>query len=209
MVKIGKHPILIHIMNIYSKFGYKDFILALGYKKNIIIDYFKKNNFNHFNITLVNTGKNTLTGNRLLNLKKYLINEKCFFLTYGDGLSNVNLKKLLEFHKKKNKVGTLTAVRQPARFGEIKINHKNEIKNFEEKNQINEGWINGGFFVFSNKIFKYLSKKQTMLEREPIKKLVKNNQLCAFKHFGFWQCMDTLRDKELLNKIWKSKKNRW
>lgn len=209
MVKIGKYPILIHIMNIYSKFGYKDFILALGYKKNLITNYFKKNKFNKLNITLVDTGKKSLTGNRLLNLKKYLIHEDNFFLTYGDGLSNVNLRKLLAFHKKKNKVATLTAVRPPARFGELNINIKNEVQNFEEKNQINEGWINGGFFVFTNKIFNYLSKKQTMLERQPIKKLVKNNQLCAFKHFGFWQCMDTLRDKELLNKIWKSKKNKW
>ena len=209
MVKIGKYPILIHIMKIYSRYGFKDFVLALGYKKNVIVDYFKKHQFDNWNITLVNTGKNTLTGNRLLNLKKYLIDKENFFLTYGDGLSSVNLKKLLAFHLKTNKVATLTAVRPPARFGELRINRNNIVGKFQEKNQINEGWINGGFFVFNNKIFKYLSKKQTMLEREPIKKLVKNNQLCAFKHFGFWQCMDTLRDKELLNKIWKLKKNKW
>lgn len=209
MVKIGKYPILIHIMKIYSRYGFKDFVLALGYKKNVIGDYFKKHQFDNWNITLVDTGKNTLTGNRLLNLKKYLIDKENFFLTYGDGLSDVNLKKLLAFHLKNNKVATLTAVRPPARFGELRINKNNTVGKFQEKNQINEGWINGGFFVFNNKIFNYLSKKQTMLEREPIKKLVKNNQLCAFKHFGFWQCMDTLRDKELLNKIWKSKKNKW
>jgi len=209
MVKIGKLPILIHIMNIYSKYGYKNFVLALGYKKKIIINYFNKNNFKDWNIELVDTGKNTLTGSRLLNLKKYLINEESFFLTYGDGLSNINLKKLLNSHKKSNKIATLTAVRPPARFGELKINKKFEVENFQEKNQIREGWINGGFFIFNKKIFNYLSKKQTMLEREPMKKLTKDNQLSAYKHYGFWQCMDTLRDKELLNKIWKINKKKW
>ena len=209
MVKIGKLPILVHIMKIYSKFGYKDFILALGYKKKVIIEFFKKSSFYDWNIQFVDTGKTTLTGNRLLKLKKYLKDSEHFFLTYGDGLSNINLNKLLIFHKQNNKIATLTAVRPPARFGQLNINKKNEVTKFEEKNQINEGWINGGFFVFDKKIFNYLPKKQSMLEREPINRLTNENQLSAFKHYGFWQCMDTLRDKELLNKIWKLKKNQW
>jgi len=207
MVKIGNKPMIVHIMERYAKYNYKDFILALGYKKNIIIDYFKKNKFKDWNIKLVDTGLNSLTGTRLLKLKNHLNEEKSFFLTYGDGISNVNLKKLLEFHKKKNKVATLTAVKPPARFGELFLKN-NVVKNFEEKNQINSGWINGGFFVFTNEIFRFIPK-QCMLEREPIRKLTNKKELIAFKHNGFWQCMDTLRDKKLLCKLWKSKKNKW
>tara|TARA_B100000780_G_scaffold218864_1_gene157982 strand:+ start:48 stop:743 length:696 start_codon:yes stop_codon:yes gene_type:complete len=207
MVKIGNKPMIVHIMERYAKYDYKDFILALGYKKNIIIDYFKKNKFKDWNIKLVDTGLNSLTGTRLLKLKNHLNEEKFFFLTYGDGISNVNLKELLEFHKKKNKVATLTAVKPPARFGELFLKN-NVVKNFEEKNQINTGWINGGFFVFSNEIFRFIPK-QCMLEREPMRKLTNKKELIAFKHSGFWQCMDTLRDKKLLCKLWKSKKNKW
>ena len=143
---------------------------------------------------------------KIVKIKRYLKDSEHFFLTYGDGLSNINLNKLLIFHKQNNKIATLTAVRPPARFGQLNINKKNEVTKFEEKNQINEGWINGGYFVFNKKIFNYLPKKQSMLEREPINRLTNENQLSAFKHYGFWQCMDTLRDKELLNKIWKLKK---
>jgi glucose-1-phosphate cytidylyltransferase len=207
MVKIGNKPMIVHIMERYAKYNYKDFILALGYKKNIIIDYFKKNKFKDWNIKLVDTGLNSLTGTRLLKLKNHLNEEKSFFLTYGDGISNVNLKELLKFHKKKNKVATLTAVKPPARFGELFLKN-NVVKNFEEKNQINSGWINGGFFVFTNEIFRFIPK-QCMLEREPIRKLTNKKELIAFKHNGFWQCMDTLRDKKLLCKLWKSKKNKW
>ena len=130
-------------------------------------------------------------------------------MTYGDGLSNINIKKLLKYHKLHKKVGTVTAVRPPARFGELSLSNKNIVKGFAEKNQINAGWINGGFFVFSNKIFDYIPKKKNMLEREPIINLTKDKELVAFKHEGFWQCMDTLRDKLLLNKIWNSGKNKW
>ena len=203
MVKIGNKPMIVHIMERYAKYNYKDFILALGYKKNIIIDYFKKNKFKDWNIKLVDTGLNSLTGTRLLKLKNHLNEEKSFFLTYGDGISNVNLKELLKFHKKKNKVATLTAVKPPARFGELFLKN-NVVKNFEEKNQINSGWINGGFFVFTNEIFRFIPK-QCMLEREPIRKLTNKKELIAFKHNGFWQCMDTLRDKNYLNKLWKLK----
>jgi glucose-1-phosphate cytidylyltransferase len=209
MVKIGKEPILIHIMKIYSRYGFNDFILALGYKKNIIIDYFKKNKKKKWNVELIDTGQNTLTANRLLKLKEYLKKENEFFLTYGDGLTDVNIKKLLKYHKEKKKIATITAVRPPARFGELKINKNGGVINFEEKNQINLGWINGGFFVLNTKIFDYLPKSQCMLEREPMIKLTNKKQITAFQHEGFWQCMDTLRDKELLNKMWKSGKAKW
>tara|TARA_B100001063_G_C16694572_1_gene519010 strand:+ start:458 stop:1156 length:699 start_codon:yes stop_codon:yes gene_type:complete len=208
MVKIGNYPILEHIINIFTKYGYKDFIFALGYKKEIIINYFKKKKFGKLNIKLINTGKKTLTGTRIKKLKKYLGNDENFFLTYGDGVSNINLNKLLKFHLKNNKIATVTAVRPPARFGEIFLK-KNKVKKFDEKNQIRSGWINGGFFVFNKKILNYIPKKDCMLEKEPMVKLVKNKQLNAYKHYSFWQCMDTLRDKELLNKIWKSKKKKW
>ena len=209
MVKIGSLPILIHIMKIYEKYGFNKFVLALGYKKKNIIDYFNKNKNKKWNIELVDTGKNSLTGNRLLKLKKQLINEENFFMTYGDGLIDLNIAKLLNFHKKNKKIATLTAVRPPARFGELKIQKAGLVKKFEEKNQINQGWINGGFFVFNKKIFDYLPKNQCMLERGPMTKLTQDKQLVALKHNGFWQCMDTLRDKELLNKLWNSGKSKW
>jgi len=208
MIKIGNLPIIVHIMKIYSKHGFNDFILAMGYKQKFIIDYFKSKKFK-WKIKLVNTGKNTLTGNRLLKLKKYLKNEKTFFLTYGDGVSKINLNKLLNFHNKHKKIATLTAVRPPARFGQLKINKKNTILEFREKNQIDVGWINGGFFVFENQIFEYLPNYQCMLERYPLNKLAQEKELKAFKNRSFWQCMDTLRDKEFLNKIWKHNKNKW
>lgn len=209
MVKIGNDPILVHIIKIYIKNGFTNFVLALGYKKHNIIKYFKNHKIKGAKIQLLDTGKKTLTGNRLLKLKNILKKEENFFLTYGDGLSNVNLKKLLSFHLEKKKVATVTAVRPTARFGQLKISKNNLVKKFEEKNQINEGWINGGFFVLNKKIFNYLPKYQSMLEREPMNRLAKDRQLISFKHYGFWQCMDTLRDKEMLNQMWKKKKHQW
>ena len=209
MVEIGKIPILVHIMKKYYKHGFKNFVLALGYKKEVIIDYFKRKKFKEkWNIELVNTGEKTLTAKRLLLLKKTVSGEKFFLLTYGDGLSNLNINKLIEFHIKNNKTATVTAVRPLARFGELKLS-KNTVSNFDEKNQIKTGWINGGFFVFNNTIFNFIPKKNTMLERDTMKNLTLKKQLIAYKHEGFWQCMDTLRDKELLNKKWKKKKNLW
>ena len=166
LVKIGNIPILIHIMNIYFKHGYNEFILALGYRSKDIELYFKKRKFKNWKINLVNTGKNTLTGTRIQKLKKYLINDEDFFLTYGDGVSNINLKKLLDFHKKKRKIATLTAVRPPARFGELRI-MKSSVKEFKEKNQINAGWINGDFlfliknFLISFHLIKLYAGKRT------------------------------------------------
>lgn len=205
MVKICGKPILIHIMEIYKKFGFEQFILASGYKHNYIKNYFKKNK--KFNVSVEFTGKYTLTGGRILRLKKYFKPGENFMLTYGDGLTNQNLKKLLQFHKKKNKVATLTAVRPPVRFGEIIL--KNDyVKSFKEKPQAKKGWINGGFFVFNYKIFDYI-KKNTMLERDPMNLLVKRKNLVSYKHNGFWQCMDTLRDKKFLELLINQKKALW
>jgi len=207
MVEIGKIPILEHIMRIYEKHGFNEFILALGYKKEKIVNHFKKNKKR--DIKFVDTGIDSLTGKRLLKLKRFLIDDENFFLTYGDGLSNIDITKLLNYHKKNKKIATLSAVRPPARFGELTLKKNGLVAKFSEKNQINQGWINGGFFVFNRKVFDYLPKYQCMLEREPITNLTRNKQLIAFKHNGFWQCMDTLRDKILLNKIWKSGKSKW
>lgn len=207
MVHIGKKPILSHIMGIYKYYKFNKFILALGYKSNYIKKYFFNKNYKE-EINMVYTGKNTKTGGRLLRLKKYLVNEKTFMLTYGDGVSSINLKELIKFHKSHGKIATVTAIRPPVRFGELELN-RNKVKSFKEKPQATKGWINGGFFVFNSDIFKYIKNDNTMLEKEPLQKLVSMGELKAFKHYGFWQCMDTLRDKELLNKIIKSGKIPW
>ena len=206
MVKIGKKPIIAHIIDIYVKHGIEEFIIALGYKGNEIKKYFKKN-YKSLDIKLVNTGSKTMTGGRLKRLQKYLKNET-FLLTYGDGLSNVDINKKIKFHKKNKKIVTICAVRPPARFGGLTIS-KNEVSNFEEKNQINEGWINGGYFVMEPEIFKFIKGDQSILEREPLEKIVDNKQMVAFKHTGFWMCMDTKRDKDKLEEIFKSKKLKW
>lgn len=204
MVEIKKKPILIYIMEHFARYGYTDFYIALGYKAEVIIDYFKKNKFNLWNINLIKTGKNVMTGGRIKRLKKYLKNEKDFFLTYGDGVSNINLKKVLRFHKKNKKVATISAVRPPARFGYIKLKNT-KVRYFKEKSSLNEGWINGGFMVLNKKIFNYIKGDHTYLERDPLEKLSKKGELYAYKHSGFWQCMDTVRDKEILEKHLKNK----
>ena len=206
MVKIGNKPILEHIMGIYEYYGYSQFILALGYKSDYIKKFYK--NKNKKNINLVYTGKDTKTGGRLLRLKNYLKNEKTFMLTYGDGVSNINIKKAIQFHNNHGKIATITAVRPPVRFGELKIN-RNKVKSFKEKPQVGQGWINGGFFIFNNEILNFIKNDQTMLEREPLEKLTKAGQLMAFEHKGFWKCMDTMRDKILLNKLWNEGNALW
>ncbi len=200
MIKIHGKPILIHIMSHYYNFGFDEFYVALGYKGNVIKQYFKKNKF-PWKINLIDTGLNTMTGGRIKRLKKFLKNQT-FLLTYGDGLSDVNINKLVSFHKKKKKLITLTAVRPPARFGAIKI-RGSYVKYFKEKSQIDEGWINGGFFVVDPKFLKLIKRDGTFLEREPLEKATKSNQLVAYKHHGFWQCLDTKRDIELINKVYK------
>ena len=206
MVKINGKPIILRIMNHFSRYGFKNFYIALGYKGKIIKKYFKKNNYG-WNINLINTGRKTMTGGRILRLKKYLM-KKTFLMTYGDGLSNVNLNKLIKFHKKNKKLVTLTAVRPPARFGNLKIKGNN-VKYFREKLNTDEGWINGGFFVMEPGFLKYIKNDKSYLEKEPLEKLAKKKQLIAFKHKHFWQCMDTLRDKRYLNNLWLSKKTPW
>ncbi len=204
MVKIGGKPILSHIIDYYSLFGVDEFIIASGYKHSVIKNYYK----NKKRIKVINTGVNSLTGKRIKLLEKFFKKNEIFFLTYGDGLSNINLNKLLNFHIKNKKIFTLTAVHPPARFGELTIKNKNILK-FQEKPQLVQGWINGGFFVVNSSIFKILSKKNVMLEREPIQKLIKKKQLAAFKHEKFWYCMDNLRDKNVLEKLIKQKKAPW
>ena len=206
MIKISGKPILYHIMKHYSNYGFKDFIIAAGYKKNIVINFFKNKKFPKWKIKVVDTGRNTMTGGRLKRLEKFL-GDETFMLTYGDGLSNINLNKLIRFHKKHKKISTLTSVRPPARFGAIKISG-NKVTYFKEKFKLDEGWINGGFFVFEPEIFKYIKSDKTYLEREPLHKISRRKQLFAFKHYGFWQCMDTLRDKNLLEKKLKKRKNK-
>ena len=198
MVKVNKIPILIHIMQHYSRYGYEDFIIALGYKSKVIKNYFKKNKF-PWKIKLVNTGLNTMTGGRLKRLKKF-IGKKTFMMTYGDGISNINIKKLINFHIKNKKMVSMTAVRPPARFGAIKLKG-NLVKYFKEKSRIDEGWINGGFFVMEPKFLKFIKNDNTFLEKEPLEKISSLNQLYAYKHYDFWQCMDTKRDKDLLEKV--------
>ena len=186
MVKINNKPILIHIMNHYIKFGFKDFIIAVGYKANIIKEYFKSSPIKKCKVQIIDTGNKSMTGGRLKRLKKYLGNDT-FMMTYGDGLSNVNLNKLYKFHKKNKKMITLTAVRPPARFGAIKLVGK-YAKTFKEKSRLDEGWINGGYFVIEPKFLKLIKNDSTYLEKEPLETAAKRKQLLAFRHNGFWQC---------------------
>ena len=203
MVNVAGKPILLHIMSHYAKYGFKDFYIALGYKSQVIKKYFNKK-FYDWNVNLIETGKTTMTGGRLKRLKKYL-DKETFMLTYGDGASDINIKKLLKFHKKNKRMVTLTAVRPPARFGAIKIKG-NYVSYFKEKSKMDEGWINGGFFVMEPKFLKLIKNDKTFLEREPLEKASKRSQLIAYKHEGFWQCLDTKRDKDKLEKILKKKK---
>ena len=200
MVKVRGKPLIYYIMKHYSKYGFKEFLIALGYKGEVIKNYFKKNSFG-WKINLIETGKKTMTGGRLKRLKKYLHDEN-FMMTYGDGISNVNIKRLINFHKKTKKLVTLTAVRPPARFGVLKIKGKN-ITYFKEKSNTDVGWINGGFFIMQKKFLDYIKNDRTFLEREPLEKACKIKNLCAFKHRGFWQCVDTKRDLEKLKEALK------
>ena len=200
MIKVKGKPLIYHIMKTYAKYGFKDFYIALGYKGHVIKNFFKKNSFN-WNINLIDTGRKTMTGGRLKRLTKHLKNQT-FMMTYGDGLSNVNIKQLINFHKKNKKMVTLTAVRPPARFGALKL-QGNSITYFKEKSKVDEGWINGGFFVIEPEFLNYIKNDQTFLEKEPLEKVCKKKTLVAFKHDGFWQCVDTKRDLEKLKETLK------
>lgn len=205
MIKIGNKPILWHIMKIYSCWGFKNFILCLGFKGNKIREYFK--NKKEWNIKFIDTGLNTNTGGRIRKIQRY-IKTDTFFVTYGDGLSDINLKRLLKFHKKKNKIATLTAVRPSSQFGIIELDGNSDlVTKFNEK-PILDHWINGGFFVFEKEIFLYLNYDD-ILEKEPFTKLAKIKNLIAYQHKGFWECMDTYKDNLELNKMWKNGQAKW
>lgn len=204
MVKIGKKPILWHIIKYYSVFGFTEFIICGGYKIKIIKRYFEKNK--SWNIRIVNTGKNSNTGQRLRKVKKYINNTFC--LTYGDGLSNIDINKLVYFHKRNKSITTLTAVKPIPHFGKMVLKDNKVIK-FFEKNKKKEAWINGGFFVCEKNIFKYMVSKNPIFESEILPLLAKKRLLAAYRHNDFWYCMDTLRDKRYLNNLWLSKKAPW
>ena len=218
MVSVNGKPILVHIIEQYLKYGFSDFYLSIGYKSNVIAKYFlkkkvsisklkkgisikKKINNKICKITLVFTGNKTMTGGRIKKLTKFL-DKETFMCTYGDGLSNINLKKLVKFHNTHRKLATVTAVRPRSRFGKLDIKG-NIVKNFKEKPEMESGWINGGFFVFNPNFLKLIKNDNTVLEKEPLEKASKSKNLFAFKHESFWHCMDTKRDRDNLAKILK------
>ncbi|GIW23583.1 MAG: glucose-1-phosphate cytidylyltransferase [Candidatus Sericytochromatia bacterium] len=228
MVEIGNKPILWHIMKIYSYFGFNEFIIACGYKcefiKKYFLDYDYLNNdfcidlsngnieiYNSSNenwkVHIIDTGLNTQTGGRIKKLEKYLFNQR-FMVTYGDGLANINVNELIKFHNKNKKIATITAVRPPSRFGGLNFKG-NLIEEFIEKPQITKGWINGGFMVFESRIFKYINSYDDILEVDVMEKLAKDKELVGYKHKGFWQPMDTIREKNILEDLWKNNKAYW
>ena len=207
MIKIGSKPIIWHIMKIYSQYGINRFIICLGYKGELIKRELSKYiKIEKWEIDFVFTGLNTLTGGRIKRIKDYVKNDEYFFLSYGDGLSDVNIKSLVKFHLKNNKSATLTAVRYKNPKGILMINNKSEISLIKEKPM---EYINGGFFVLTNKIFRYLKDDNSIFERDCLTKLSKNNELLAYKHKGFWACMDTMREKIEINNFWNKKKAPW
>lgn len=228
MIEIGNMPILWHIMKNYSFYGINDFLILCGYKGYIIKEYFA-NYFLHtsdvtidiknnkmdvhkkfgepWKVTMIDTGLETMTGGRLKRVKSY-VDDGAFCFTYGDGLSNVNISELLQFHKEKQTTATITAIQPPGKFGRLNLD-QNIVKSFEEKPDGDGGWVNGGFFVLEPQVFDYLGDDSTIWEREPLEKLAKNNQLSAYKHKGFWHPVDTLWDKNYLEKLWKDGNPPW
>jgi len=228
LIEIGNMPIIWHIMKIYSHFGIKEFIICCGYKGYLIKEYFAnyslhasdvtininkntievhKKKAEDWKITLVDTGENTLTGGRILRIKNYI--KEDFLLTYGDGVADINIKKLIKFHKLNKKLATMSVVQPQGRFGVVEIEKNNLIKNFSEKPRGDGSWINGGFFVLKQEIFKYLKDDQTIWEKEPLETLSKKKELCAYHHKGFWYAMDTMRDKSYLDSLWNTNKAPW
>ena len=228
MVEIGGKPILWHIMKIYSHYGIYDFIICLGYKGYIIKEYFlnysvhnsnltinlrggdvrvHQQNTEPWNITLIDTGDTTQTGGRLKRVREYL-DEEIFCLTYGDGVGNIDIKALLDYHRQQGAIATVTAVQAPSRFGSITLEN-NHVLSFEEKPSGEKSWINGGFFVLSRGVFNYIENDETIWERSPMETLARDKSLAAYKHHGFWQPMDTLRDKLSLEELWKSGNAPW
>lgn len=229
MIEIGGQPILWHIMKYYSEFGFDEFIICLGYKQYVVKEYFADyflhtsditfdlaknqmevhNNYSEkWRVTLVDTGLHTMTGGRIKRIKDYVGNED-FLLTYGDGLSNVDLKSLVEFHKSHGKIGTITTVNIGQAKGVMTIDADGVVQSFREKSEADGSIINGGFMVMSSKIFDYLEDDETVFEQEPLMRLVKEKELMSFYHDGFWQCMDTQREKQKLESLWEEKKAPW
>lgn len=230
MIEIGERPILWHIMKIYSHYGYNEFIICLGYKSNVVKDYFAnyfmyesdvtfnfrsgKEIFTHqhfaekWSVTLVNTGLETQTGGRVKRIQKYVGNEP-FMLTYGDGVSDVDIPQLIEFHNAHGKYATVTAAQPLGRFGSLNIKKTGEVAGFVEKPKGDNSWINGGFFVMQPEVFNYLTEDDTYLEQGLLQKMADEHQLLAYRHEGFWQPMDTLRDKHLLDELWRSGRAPW
>ena len=231
MIEIGPQPILWHIMKIYSHYGFRDFIICAGYKQHIIKEYFAnyflhtsdvtfdftknnkevivhENTAEPWRVTVVDTGLNTMTGGRVKRIQKYVGNEP-FMLTYGDGVSDVDIKKLVAFHKQHGKLATMTAVNAGQRFGVLDIGLDNNIKSFREKRQSDGAMINAGFMVLEPQVFDYIEGDSTVFEKAPLENLAKEGQLMAFKHDGFWQCMDAMRDKMQLEELWASGKAPW
>jgi glucose-1-phosphate cytidylyltransferase len=230
MIEIGERPILWHIMKIYSHYGFDEFIICLGYKSNVVKDYFAnyfmyesdvtfnfksgKEIFTHqhfaekWTVTLVNTGMDTMTGGRVKRIHKYVGNDP-FMLTYGDGVSDINIPKLIDFHKSHGKHVTVTAVQPLGRFGSLNIDNTSEVEGFIEKPKGDNSWINGGFFVMQPEVFDYIQEDDTNLEMDTLQKLACDHQFMAYLHAGFWQPMDTMRDKTLLDELWKSGKAPW
>lgn len=230
MVEIGLRPILWHIMKMYSSHGVNDFIICCGYKGYVIKEYFAnyflhmsdvtfsmrdnsmnvhQNNAEPWSVTLVDTGERTLTGGRLKMVRDYLLGEEAFCFTYGDGLSDVNITELIRFHREQGRMATLTATRPPGRFGAIKFGEGNSVDHFQEKPEGDGSWINGGFFVLDPKTIDRIDGGQTSWEAEPLAGLARDSELSAFRHSGFWQPMDTLRDKNMLDELWRSGKAPW
>lgn len=226
MIEIGEKPILWHVMKIYAQYGYNDFIVCLGYKGHMIKEYFLnyymnecdlqvdletnkveiKGNCNEkFKVTLVDTGLNTMTAGRINRIKEYVGDEE-FMLTYGDGVANVDIDALVKFHKEQGKIATCTAIQPDGRFGALGINEKHVITSFKEKPKGDEGWINGGFFVCKPEIFNYFKEDadDVMLEQQPMLDLSSDEELVAYPHRGFWKAMDSMRDKDDLEKLWKN-----
>jgi glucose-1-phosphate cytidylyltransferase len=229
MIQIGGKPVLWHIMKAYSHFGFNDFIICLGYKGYAIKEYFA-NYFLHssdltldlstnsmkvhgskaepWKVTLIDTGFETMTGGRIKRIEKY-VEDKTFLLTYGDGIGSVDIHKLIEFHKKNGKYATVTAVQLEGRFGALSIEKGEDVSSFLEKPRGDGAWINGGFFVLEPEIFRYIEDDSIIWEKEPLEKLAKENQLNAYKHNGFWKCMDTIRDKVELEQLWNAGNAPW
>ncbi|CAI8979206.1 Glucose-1-phosphate cytidylyltransferase [Brevibacillus sp. IT-7CA2] len=230
LIEIGDWPIICHIMSLYSKYGFHDFIICLGYKGYMIKEYFAHYFLHHsdvtfdfrndnqvtfhnhnaapWRVTLIDTGKDTGTGGRVKRIQKY-VGEETFMLTYGDGLSDIDIEQLVKFHRTHKKLATITTTQPPGRFGALDIADGSTVKGFQEKPKGDGGWINAGFFVMEPGVFDYIAGDETVLEKEPLESLAKANQLMAFKHTGFWHPMDTLRDKNYLEELWKSGKAAW